>query len=96
MIFPVMIHAAMIFPVMILAAKIFPQAGLATAFHVPKVSFVTKNAPSPLPSAATLGAGFVAPSQNVNSLKGSLSPNFCPLFAPFLSPRVNTSLVRPL
>ena len=33
-------------PAMILPAMIFPQAGLATAFHVPKASFVTKNAPS--------------------------------------------------
>ena len=41
-----------------------------------------------------VGGGFVPPSQNVNSLKGSLSPNFSPFFAPFLSRRVNTSLVE--
>ena len=84
MIFPVMIHAAMIFPVMILAANVFPQAGLATAFHVPKAPFVTKNAPSPLSTLCDPRSRIRRAFSKREFIKGKpftqLLPTFCPLF----------------
>ena len=71
-------------------ALIFSPAALATAFYVTSPDPLSLDT-SPL---HPVGGGFVPPSQNVNSLKGSLSPNFSPFFAPFLSRRVNTSLVE--
>ena len=71
-------------------ALIFSPVALATAFRVTSPDPLSRDT-SPL---QPVGGGFVPPSQNVNSLKGSLSPNFSPFFAPFLSRRVNTSLVE--
>ena len=71
-------------------ALIFSPAALATAFRVTSPDPLSRDT-SPL---QPVGGGFVPPSQNVNSLKGSLSPNFSLFFAPFLSRRVNTSLVE--